>query len=42
MKEERTEQMREWLKIGIKDYKDADKFQKKFGVTPVYAQLMYF
>ena len=34
-------EMYSWLKRGIKDYKDADKFKRKFGVTPNYARLMY-
>ena len=33
--------MSKWLKKGIKNYRDADKFYKEFGVTPTYAQLMY-
>jgi len=33
--------MYHWLKKGIKDYEDADKFQKEFGMTPNYARLMY-
>jgi len=33
--------MSTWLKKGIKDYKDADKFYKKYGVTPSYARMMY-
>lgn len=36
-----TVAMSRWLKKGIKDHKDADRFYKKFGVTPSYAQLMY-
>ncbi len=29
------------LDRGIKDYKDADKFKKEFGVTPNYARVIY-
>lgn len=36
-----TKKMSNRLKRGIKNYKDADKFYKEFGVTPSYAQLMY-
>ncbi len=36
-----TKSMSNWLKRGIKDYKDADKFYKKYGATPNYARLMY-
>jgi len=33
--------MSNWLRKGIKDYKDADKFKSRFGSTPNYARLMY-
>ncbi|KKM63598.1 hypothetical protein LCGC14_1509850 [marine sediment metagenome] len=36
-----SKKMYHWLKKGIKDYEDADKFQKEFGMTPNYARLMY-
>ena len=40
-KPEMTKKMYCRLKKGIKDYKDADKFQKEFGMTPNYARIMY-
>lgn len=33
--------MSDWLKEGIIDYEDADKFYEKYGVTPNYARIMY-
>lgn len=41
IKPEMPKSMSIWLKKGIKNYKDADRFYAKFGVTPNYARLMY-